>query len=109
DTQYDFLTSSVMGGNYFFSIDFSYFLHPTYFGIYIVFAQYLLFELSKVSSNHWEKRCLPVLYVFFTTGLFFLSSKAALISFMFVAFWILVQIKVGYLLKASTILGFLAI
>jgi O-antigen ligase len=78
---YDFLTSSVMGGNHYFGEQFSVYLHPGYFGLFIVFAQYLLFELAQ--SNQYKTRqylFIGTTYVFFLIILFFLSSKAAQIS-----------------------------
>lgn len=73
---HDFLTSSVMGGNYYFGEQFSIFLHPGYFGLYIVFAQYLLFELAQ--SNGFKRRHYLVFgatYIFFWLSFFFFQAK----------------------------------
>jgi O-antigen ligase len=80
DSSYDFLTSSVMGGNYFFGQDFSYFIHPAYFGLYIVFAQYLIYEIYHNTSKGFYKRLLIGCYLIFFIALYLLSSKAAIIS-----------------------------
>jgi O-antigen ligase len=77
---YDFLTSSVMGGNYFFGPDFSFILHPSYFGLFIVFAQYLVFFLGIQKERIARGYCFVLAYFFFTCILFLLSSKSAIIS-----------------------------
>jgi O-antigen ligase len=110
DTDYDFLTSSVMGGNYFFSSEFSYFLDSTYFALYIVFAQFLIFELFRDRSDKIRNRILVACYIFLFIPLFLLSSKAALISssvvliFGFVKIEISLRNKVVYLLGCCTVI-----
>lgn len=86
---YDFLTSSVMGGNFFFGTEFSFFQHPTYASIYIILAQYFVFELIKTESTKRKKNLLFAYYIFFLITLFLLSSKAALITSILLSFWIL--------------------
>jgi O-antigen ligase len=96
NSPYDFLTSSVMGGNYFISSDFSWFQHPTYASIYIVVAQYLVFELFRLSpiSSRRYKWGLFVCYLFFVFAIFLLSSKAGVICSIAVTFGIILTIKV---------------
>jgi O-antigen ligase len=89
DTDYDFLQSSIMGGNYFFGSELSYFLHPTYFGLLIVFAQVLIFEVAQR-----KYRLLIVSYAASLFFLFFLSSKAIILSSLALTFYVI--IKVGY-------------
>jgi O-antigen ligase len=92
DTEYDFMTSSVMGGNYFFSNELSYFLDPTYFALYIVVAQVLLIELFISITDMFGRRALAIAYIFLFLPLFLLSSKAALISSVFVLFYGMLRI-----------------
>ncbi len=87
DSDYDFLTSAIYEGNYLFGEEFSYFLHPIYFGLYAVCAQFLLFELFK---NARKLSVRLILFAFYLTQfclLFFISSKAAIISSLLVAFY----------------------
>lgn len=105
DTEYDFLTSSVMGGNYFFGQDFSFFLHPAYFGMYIVFAQYLIFEIYRSSSKRKVKRWLVVSYFIFFICLYMLSSKAAILSSLLLTFCIALTFKVSIFIKIFALTG----
>lgn len=98
-TGHDFLTSSVMGGNYFFGEDFSLFLHPTYFGLYIVFAQYLIFEIYRSSPERRYKRLLVSCYFLFFIFLFMLSSKAAIISSLLLTLCLILVIRVSIFIK----------
>jgi len=104
DTNHDFLTSSVMGGNYFFAEDFSFFQHPTYAGIQLVFAQYLIFELFGYAKKK-ERIGLVVVYFVFQLGLFLLSSKAAIITSLLVAFWILFRLNINLFAKVASLAG----
>jgi hypothetical protein len=88
DTDYDFLTASIRDGNYFFGEDFSYFLHPIYFGIYIVLAQILIYELFKNTKKLALRLTLFILYFTQFVFLFLISSKAAIISSLLFAFYI---------------------
>jgi O-antigen ligase len=107
DTEHDFLTSSVMGGNYFFGEDFSFFHHPTYAGIFIVFAQYLAFEIFNDSTQTSRTRKLMVFcYLFFLGALFLLSSKAAIATSILVSFWILIRIKIRTPVKVIVVAAF---
>ncbi len=106
DTDYDFLTSSVMGGNYFFSGEFSYFVDSTYFALYIVFAQVLIFELFRDSYGKTTKQYLVFVYIFLFLPLFLLSSKAALISSFVVLVFGLVRIKTAIKSRVAYLLGF---
>jgi len=106
DTDYDFLTSSVMGGNYYFGSEFSYFIHPTYFGLYIVFAQYLIFELSKTKKRfYWAILSYFVLLV----TLFLLSSKAAIIISLLLTFYILLAVRIPVTGKLTTVAAFVIV
>jgi O-antigen ligase len=107
----NFLTSSVYGGNYFFGNELSFMQPtPTYFGIYIVFAQYLIFRFFLTSGN---KMMWMAVYIFFLMVLFFLSSKAAILSALFlsvyIAFYILTRSKLHYALKVLLIAGILSV
>jgi O-antigen ligase len=109
DTDYDFLTSSVMGGNYFFSNEFSYFLDSTYFALYIVFAQVLIFELFRDRSDQIRNRILVACYIFLFIPLFLLSSKAALISSFVVLIYGFVKIEISLRKKVVYLLGCCAV
>ncbi len=109
DTDYDFLTSSVMGGNYFFSSEFSYFLDSSYFALYIVFAQVLIFELLRDSSGKIRNRILVACYIFLFIPLFLLSSKAALISSFVVLIYGFVKIETTLRNRVVYLLGFCAV
>ena len=104
NTTHDFLTSSVMGGNYFFGEDFSYFQHPTYWGIQLVFAQYLVAEVFNTVGKR-GKAGLIVTYFVFLGAMFLLSSKAVILTSLIVAFWILFRIRIPVAAKASAIAG----
>lgn len=104
DTEHDFLTSSVMGGNYFFADDFSLFMHPTYWGIQLVLAQYFVFEIFK-SAGRRERTWLVAAYTIFFIALFLLSSKAAIITALIITFWILLRIEIPAIFKAGAIAG----
>jgi O-antigen ligase len=88
NTDYDFLTASIRDGNFFFGEDFSYFLHPIYFGLYIVLAQILIYVLFKKVKNLRLRLALFVLYFMQFGFLFLISSKAAIISSLLFAFYI---------------------
>ena len=109
DTDYDFLTSSVMGGNYFFSSEFSYFLDSSYFALYVVFAQVLIVALFRNSSEKIRNSLLVFCYIFLFVPLFLLSSKAALISSVVVLIYAVVNIKTTFRNRVVYLLGFSAI
>jgi len=104
DTEHDFLTSSVMGGNYFFAEDFSLFMHPTYWGIQLVLAQYFVFKIFKTATKK-EKGWLVISYAILLLAIFMLSSKAVIMTTMIVAFWILLRMEITVVIKASTMAG----
>lgn len=104
NTTHDFLTSSVMGGNYFFGEDFSYFQHPTYWGIQLVFAQYLVAEVFNTVGKR-GKAGLIVTYFVFLGAMFLLSSKAVILTSLIVALWILFRIRIPVAAKASAVAG----
>jgi hypothetical protein len=103
ESNHDFLTSAIMGGNYLFGEDFSYFLHPAYFGLYVVFIQYLIFEIYKTTSGKVHKLFLVGFYLFFFIVLFMLSSKAAIISSLILTFCLIFFIRLPLLIKACTL------
>lgn len=109
DTGYDILTSSVMGGNYFFGSEFSYFFDQvTYFGIYIVIAQVFAYFLYRTSRSRRLKIVLIAIYLLFAGVLFLLSSKAALITSFAFTFFVLVTVRIPNSLKLVVIVIFLS-
>lgn len=103
-SDFDFLTSAVMGGNYFFSDQFSYFVHPTYFGIQIVLAQYLVFEILKSEQSKKVKRILLIFFVVFLCVVFLLSSKAIIISSVVLTLCLLLRLQTSsWVLKITSI------
>jgi O-antigen ligase len=113
DQMDSFLLSSVMAGNYYFGYEFSFFLPtPTYFGIFIVFAQYLIFELLKSPEFKKKKRWLIACYFVFLFTLFLLSSKAAIITSLllsfYIAYYILSTFQVSSLARLLIISGIIA-
>lgn len=96
---YDFLESSVMGGNFFFGSEFSWFLHTTYFGMYIVLTQALLYEILKSKTERKHKLFLTASYALLFIPLFLLSSRAAILSSLLLTFYILITSKVAVKLK----------
>lgn len=100
DSDYDFFTSAVMGGNYFFSTEFALFHHPTFFSLYIVFAQYLIIE-QYGSSPKRIKGFLAAAFVLLVLGLFLLSSKAAIMSMFLVWFWLVFRFKVSTAIRSA--------
>lgn len=109
DPNNDFLTSSVMGGNYFFGSEFSYFLHPTYFGMFLVFAQALIYHLAIPIKDTRKILFYIAVYLLFLATLFFLSSKAAILSGLLLTLFVIVKLDVPRATKASLIMGFVAI
>jgi O-antigen ligase len=97
DSPYDFLTSAVMGGNFFFSSDFSWFMHPSYASMYVVLALYMIFELYRLQffSGEYYGIVLMAFYLFFIIAVFLLGSKVGIVCSMLVTIWILVKIKVA--------------
>jgi O-antigen ligase len=108
DSPYDFLTSAVMGGNHFFSTDFSWFMHPSYASMYIALALYMIFELYRV--NFFSIRHSGILligfYLFFVLAVFLLGSKVGIFCSLVITIWILVEIKVAKTKKYSIIAAF---
>lgn len=93
DTDYDFMTSSIMGGNYFFSSELSYFLDSTYFALYIVFSQVLIIELLKKNWRVHQKRILIFCYFFLFVPLFLLSSKAGIFCSLIILLYFILSLK----------------
>ena len=113
-SQHDFLTSSVMEGNHYFGYEFSFFLPtPTYFGIYLVFAQYLIFELIRSSAFIKQKKWLILCFLIFQFTLFLLSSKAAIISslflFIYIGCYILSRYQINFFARIAVIVGILTV
>lgn len=106
---HDFLTSSVMGGNFFFAEEFSYFLHPTYFGIYISFAQYLIYGIIKTPDNKKLKGFLLGCYFIFLLALFLLSSKAAIITSLMLSFFIISRVQMKLPVRIATVGAFIIV
>lgn len=90
-TTYDFLTSSIMGGNHFFGTDFSYFHHPSYYGMYLVFAQFLIFQLYKPSYSKALRYALIITFCIFYLALFQLSAKISILSSLGLSFVMLMM------------------
>jgi len=105
DADYDFLTASVRDGNYFFGEVFSLFLHPIYFGIYIVVAQFLIFEILKVSRGSSCKVFLSLIYFTQFIFLFLVSSKAAIISSFILTLYLFWRIKLSTHLRVLVVIG----
>lgn len=104
---YDFSTSSVMGGNFFFGSEFSWFLHTTYFGMYIVLTQALLYEIFKSKTEKKHKLFLTTGYALLFIPLFLLSSKAAILSSLLLTFYILLTSRAVAKLKILIIIAFI--
>lgn len=109
DTQYDFLASSIMGGNYFFGPDFSYFHHPSYYGLFIVFCQYLVYRFAQSSSSQKIKWLLIACYLVFQLALFQLSSKICMITSLGLMLWIVLNAPTKRVIKISGFLIFLLV
>ncbi|HRK53708.1 MAG TPA: O-antigen ligase family protein [Cyclobacteriaceae bacterium] len=105
DAEYGFLTASVRDGNYFFGQEFSLFLHPIYFGIYIVVAQFLIFEILTASKGSYRKVLISLIYFAQFIFLFLLSSKAAIISSFFLTLYLFWTIKLPNSLRALVVIG----
>src|SRR5258706_2435494 len=104
----DFLNSSVMGGNYFFSDHFSFFIHPSYFGLYVAFAQSLVYFV--VRSQEYKKWNYTLIgsYIFFIIIIFLLSSKAAIFSSIGLTsgiIYVWIKREGTWLLKISSVIG----
>jgi O-antigen ligase len=102
-------------GNFFTYGDLSFFLHPTYFSIYITFAISILFYLFRKPTFFpplRHKILFSILIVFFTIFIILLMSRAGiLIGFLLCMIWILYyfgnrkKILIGLLLIFIMILG----
>lgn len=81
---YSFLKSSTQGGNYFFSTYISPFLHTTYYSIYLCFASVIVLVYTKWRQFS-KKIILPFsLLAVFTLTVFFLSSRAGILTILFI-------------------------
>lgn len=112
DSDYDFFSSSVMGGNYFFSDQLSMFQHPSYFGLLLVFAQMLISVQDKYWHTRKSRLLMAGVFFFFSITIFLLSSKAIIFSSIAVTVVALVRIRLPLRNKvglAAFIVGFLTI
>lgn len=108
DQTYDILTSSVMGGNYFFGSEFSFFFDQvTYFGIYIVIGQVFAYFLFQSTHCRRRRAALVIVYLLFAVVLFLLSSKAALLTSFLFTFYILLSMPAASWLKLMMVAIFL--
>lgn len=108
NADYDFLTAAVRDGNYFFGQDLSLFLHPIYFGLYIVLAQFFIFELFNRSKEQYLKFSLIVIYFSQFIFLFLLSSKSAIISSLILAIYLVWRINLSKSFRAIAIPAMIA-
>ena len=109
NSEFDFLTSSIMGGNYFFGQDLSPFMDPIYFGMYIVLSMFMLFQWARTESDTRRLAGGLVAYLVFWGALFLLSSKSALIAALllaiYMAFHLLLKGKTTLIIKWSAMVG----
>jgi O-antigen ligase len=89
-SKFDFMTASVMDGNFFFGSEFSWFYDPPYTGLFLVVALYLVFERTKGTQNRSVLIPSIAVYFLFLAALFLLSSKAAMIASLAVTLYIVV-------------------
>lgn len=69
--------------NYFFYEDFSYFMHPSYFSMYLNLAVFLLLKSFFSPRNSGRNRAFTItLFAFFTLIILLLSSKLGIISYL---------------------------
>lgn len=109
DPEHDYLSSAVYGGNYFFGEEFSIFHHPTYFALILVVGVLILFMLHERQQPLRYNLLLFFTFCFFALGIFLLSSKAALLSFVFLTVGIsivLIKRMRGAALKTALIVFF---
>jgi len=118
DLSADFLSSSVMGGNYFLGTELSWFLDPIYFGLHIVMSQFLIFEIIQgLRRENPKRKTLIILligfYAIFFVALFLLSSKAAILCSLLLTFslslYIIISMKTAMVKKIATIAGVLIV
>ena len=77
DINFNFIESSVKGGNYFYGTYFSIFHQTVYFAIYLCFSVlYLLFEKEVFSKKHLRN----VLIIIFSIVIFQLASRAGIFT-----------------------------
>ncbi|HTH57360.1 MAG TPA: O-antigen ligase family protein [Cyclobacteriaceae bacterium] len=101
--KFDFLTSAIMGGNYFFDNEFSFFIDSTYFGLYLVMALLLIFEIYRTTSTN--KVFWLVTYPFTFIPLFLLSSKASMLSALLLTIGIPFVTQVSWKIKGGVMAG----
>lgn len=102
----DFQQSVMWGLNRFFSSEFSIFLHPSYFTLFLNFA--ILILIRYFSENQYNKKILTGLILFFFLIIFLLSSKIGIMTAIISAIYFIhtVTRKVNLILKFSIILIF---
>lgn len=101
-SRFDFLVLPLKGGNRFFSVDLSFILHPTYFGMLIVLALCLIFEMFVGSTKKLRVFFLGSAVVLLL-ALFLLSSKAAMLSFGLVTVVWILQAPVSWRYRAGVL------
>jgi O-antigen ligase len=83
---YKYFNSEIKDAAPFLSSNFSYFLHPSYFSMYIVFALVLIFKrLFFLERKYFEKILLVFICLCLSITVFLLSSKMGIISFLLIA------------------------
>jgi O-antigen ligase len=76
-----FFEAILFGGNFFFYEEYSSFMHPTYFGLYILYAVFLLLEfLRNTQTSRRQRGLVFFLIIWFLVNIFLLSSRAVLLS-----------------------------
>jgi len=80
---------------YFLSSDLSYFIHPSYFAMYLgLCCAYILqlFTLKMPTSSNMNKLILSIILVVFSISIVFLASKMGIIVFLFICLWAIMYI-----------------
>lgn len=68
------------GVNDFYYKEFSYFLHPSYFAMYLIFAIILLILVVKRRSTEVKRSYIYSIFLLFIVAIYFCSSKMGLLS-----------------------------
>lgn len=89
DPRITYIHSVNWGGNHFFSDAFIDFMHPSYFGMYLVFSLACLFYLFK--GNHLSSKATGIFSFLLLFILFLSSSRASHLSLVLVAVVILID------------------
>jgi len=80
------------GINFFLSSRLSYFMHPSYFAMYLAFSIILLIY-SKELGLYFSNRVLNLLLITFSITVFFLASKAGIIIYFLIAVFYFIKNK----------------